>query len=516
MSLIVPNQLKIHAPQAPDLPNLPNLPASAHSDAEELGGQRLRHVYIETMGCQMNVYDSERMFEALGKAGYVATDSAELADLAIVNTCSVREKVEHKVSSLLGVWKRLKEFNPDLVLGIAGCVAQQEGEKLLAKMPHLDLVVGPDQISELPQLVEARRQDQQRLAATQFVRRQDYEFPMPEAPEDGRATAMVTIMKGCNKICSFCIVPFTRGREVSKPSQQVLDEVRMLADHGVREVTLLGQNVNSYGKDRNQLSRVSDPTMLSIPGELDFAELIHKVAEIQGIARIRFTTSHPMDCTDALIDAFASCSKLMPFFHLPIQSGSPKVLEGMRRAHGVDDYLAKIDRLRQGAPHVAMSTDLIVGFPGETEADFQMTMDLLPRVGYATLYSFLYSSRPGTRAAELADDVPMREKKRRINELQRVQDAMTADWMQSFAGRELLVLFEGPSRLQQAGPQSKLAEVRELRGLQVMGRTPENVKVNVASEDLHAAQTWKGRLGRVRIAAVGQHSLQGELLGWVE
>lgn len=501
MSLMVPTQLKINGLQPPLLPD------QAHADAEELGGQRLRHVYIETMGCQMNVYDTERMFEALGKAGYVPTDSAELADLAIVNTCSVRDKVEHKVSSLLGVWKRLKEFNPDLVLGMAGCVAQQEGEKLLAKMPHLDLVVGPDQISELPQLVEARRQDQQRLAATQFVRRQDYEFPMPEAPDDGRATAMVTIMKGCNKICSFCIVPFTRGREVSKPSQQVLDEVRMLADNGVREVTLLGQNVNSYGKDRN---------LPGAPGELDFAELIHKVAEIEGIARIRFTTSHPMDCTDALIDAFASCSKLMPFFHLPIQSGSPKVLEGMRRAHGVDDYLAKIDRLRQGAPHVALSTDLIVGFPGETEADFQMTLDLLQRVRYATLYSFLYSSRPGTRAAELADDVPMREKKRRINELQRIQDAMTEEWMQSFANRELLVLFEGPSRLHQAGPQSKLAEVRDLRGLQVMGRTPENVKVNVATEDLHAALSWKGRLGRVRIAAVGQHSLQGELLGWAE
>ncbi len=501
MSLMVPTQLKINGPLSAALPD------QAHADAEDLGGQRLRHVYIETMGCQMNVYDTERMLEALGKAGYVPTDSAELADLAIVNTCSVRDKVEHKVASLLGVWKRLKEFNPDLVLGMAGCVAQQEGDKLLAKMPHLDLVVGPDQLSELPQLVEARRQDQQRLAATQFVRRQDYEFPMPEAPEDGRATAMVTVMKGCNKICSFCIVPFTRGREVSKPSAQVLDEVRMLANHGVREVTLLGQNVNSYGKDRN---------LPGAPGELDFAELIHQVAEIEGVARIRFTTSHPMDCTDALIDAFASCGKLMPFFHLPIQSGSPKVLEGMRRAHGVDDYLAKIERLRRQAPQVALSTDLIVGFPGETEADFEMTLDLIQKVRYATLYSFIYSTRPGTRAADLPDNVPMAEKKRRINELQRVQDAITAEWMQSFAQRELLVLFEGPSRLQQAGPQSKLAEVRDLRGLQVMGRTPENIKVNVASDDLSAALTWKGRLGRVRITTVGQHSLQGELLGWAE
>lgn len=502
MALVGPSQLKITAGgiQA-------DLPTEAHGDTEDLGGQRLRHVYIETMGCQMNVYDSERMFEALGKAGYVPTEQAELADLAIVNTCSVRDKVEHKVVSLLGVWKKLKEFNPDLVLGMAGCVAQQEGDKLLAKLPHLDLVVGPDQISELPKLVEARRQAQQRGSATQFVRRQDYEFPLPEAPEDGRATAMVTIMKGCNKICSFCIVPFTRGREVSKPSAQVLDEVRMLADHGVREVTLLGQNVNSYGKDRN---------LPGAPGELDFAELIHKVAEVPGLARIRFTTSHPMDCTDGLIDAFASCGKLMPFFHLPIQSGSPKVLEAMRRAHGVDDYLAKIERLRRIAPQVALSTDLIVGFPGETDGDFEMTLDLVQKVRYATLYSFIYSTRPGTRAAELKDDVPVREKKRRINELQRVQDAITAEWMQSFGGRELPVLFEGPSRLQQMGPQSKLAEMREVRGLQVMGRTPENLKVNVATDQLDAPLTWKGRIGQVRIGAVGQHSLQGELLGWID
>jgi tRNA-2-methylthio-N6-dimethylallyladenosine synthase len=428
----------------------------------------------------------------------VATDRVELADLAIVNTCSVRDKVEHKVVSLLGVWKKLKEFNPDLVLGMAGCVAQQEGDKLLQKLPHLDLVVGPDQIAHLPTLVQARRDQQQRQAATAFVHRKVYEFPAPQPPDDGRVTAMVTVMKGCNKVCSFCIVPFTRGREVSKPSDQVVDEVRMLVDHGVREVTLLGQNVNSYGKDRGD--------------EIDFAELIFRVAAIDGLERIRFTTSHPMDCTDALIDAFGSCDKLMPFFHLPIQSGSTKVLEAMRRHHRVDDYLDKIARLRRANPHIAMSTDIIVGFPGETEADFDQTMELLRQVNYASLYSFMYSARPGTRAAELTDDVPLAEKKRRLQALQAMQDGLTAQWMAGFADREVTVLFEGPSRLQEMGPQSKLAGLRADRGLQVMGRTPENVKVNVPVEELADLTGWKGRLARVRVTQVNQNSLGGELV----
>jgi tRNA-2-methylthio-N6-dimethylallyladenosine synthase len=463
-----------------------------------------RHVYIETMGCQMNVYDSERMLETLAKAGYQATDRVELADLAIVNTCSVRDKVEHKVVSMLGVWRRLKEFNPDLILGVAGCVAQQEGAKLLEKVPYLDLVFGPDQIGALPDLVQARREDSQQQARTDFVHRRDYEFPMPEAPADGRVTAMVTIMKGCNKVCSFCIVPFTRGREVSKPSQQVVDEVRMLVEHGVREVTLLGQNVNSYGKDRVDRDGVAH--------ELDFAELIHKVAEIDGLERIRFTTSHPMDCTDALIDAFATCKKLAPFFHLPIQSGSPKVLQGMRRAHGVDDYLAKIERLRKAVPDIALSTDLIVGFPGETEEDFEMTLALMREVRYATLFSFLYSPRPGTKAAEFKDDVPMAVKKQRLTRLQAIQDEMTDSWMAGYAGKIVDVLVEGPSRLQNAGPNSKLAEVKALGLPQLMGRTPENVIVNFAVETPAELVSRKGTIARVRIDHVRPHSLLGTLV----
>jgi tRNA-2-methylthio-N6-dimethylallyladenosine synthase len=299
-------------------------------------------------------------------------------------------------------------------------------------------------------------------------------------------------------------VPFTRGREVSKPSQQVVDEVRMLVEHGVREVTLLGQNVNSYGKDRVDRDGVAH--------ELDFAELIHKVAEIDGLERIRFTTSHPMDCTDALIDAFATCKKLAPFFHLPIQSGSPKVLQGMRRAHGVDDYLAKIERLRKAVPDIALSTDLIVGFPGETEEDFEMTLALMREVRYATLFSFLYSPRPGTKAAEFKDDVPMAVKKQRLTRLQAIQDEMTDSWMAGYAGKIVDVLVEGPSRLQNAGPNSKLAEVKALGLPQLMGRTPENVIVNFAVETPAELVSRKGTIARVRIDHVRPHSLLGTLV----
>jgi tRNA-2-methylthio-N6-dimethylallyladenosine synthase len=472
--------------------------AHAFAQIEALGGQMQRHVYIETMGCQMNVYDTERMLEVLGRDGYTVTDDVERADLVLLNTCSIRDRVEHKVLSMLGNLRKLKEHNPDLVLGVTGCVAQQEGQKLLQKVPHLDLVLGPDQIPVLAERVRQIRDDQQRVTATDFVKRKDYDFPEALPPEDGRVTAFVTIMKGCNKVCAFCIVPFTRGREVSKPAAQVLDEVRMLVCSGVREVTLLGQNVNSYGKDRG--------------AELDFAELLAAVNEVEGLERIRFTTSHPMDCTDSLIEAFGTLPKLAPFFHLPIQAGSEKVLEAMRRHHRVDDYLEKITRLRTLVPDVALSTDIIVGFPGETEADFDKTLDLLAKVKYASIFSFMYSARPGTRAADLEDDVPLVEKKRRLAAVQVLQDGLTREWMAGHLAREVEVLFEGPSRVQSSGPNSMLAQYQD-GPPQVTGRTPENVKVNVPIVRAGDLLEWKGRLGRVRIDRVNPHSLQGTLLG---
>jgi len=421
----------------------------------------------------------------------------ELADLVVINTCSIRDRVEHKVLSMLGALRKLKEHNPDLVICVAGCVAQQVGRGLLARVPHLDLVIGPDQIAALPELVAAARDKQQRAAATEFVHRKDYAFPDVMAPEDGRVSSFVTVMKGCNKICSFCIVPFTRGREVSKPSQQVLDEIQLLVQHGVREVTLLGQNVNSYGKDRKD--------------EVDFATLLRQVGDIDGLLRVRFTTSHPVDCTNALLEAFTQVPKLMPFFHLPVQSGSEAVLRAMRRAHGVDDYLQRIERLRAIAPHVALSTDIIVGFPGETDADFQLTLDLLEKVHFTSLYTFMYSARPGTTAAALPDDVPLSVKKARLAQVLAAQDRMSQAWLAGFRDREVEVLFEGLSRAAALGPNSLLGQLDGPP--QVTGRTPQNVPVNVPAPDAQALAAWPGRLARVRVDRVHPHSLSGTLVG---
>lgn len=472
---------------------------------------RERFVWTETFGCQMNVYDTERMLERLEGAGYATTDDPSLADLILLNTCSVRDKSEHKMVSMLGTFRKLKEHNPELVIAVAGCVATQEGDRLLGKVPHLDLVLGPDQVGEIPALVRSVRDGRQaedealaRVVDTEFIHRKRYSFVEAQPPADGRVTSFITVMKGCNKFCSFCIVPFTRGREVSKPSDDVVAEAALLAAHGVREVTLLGQNVNSYGKD------------LRRSGEVDFAGLIRKVAAVDGIERVRFTTSHPMDCNDTLIEAFGDVPELMPWFHLPIQSGSPRVLRMMRRSHGVDDYLARIDRLRTLRPNIAMTTDIICGFPGETEEDHQLTLRLLEQVRYSSIYSFMYSERPGTAAARIEDDVPLATKKRRLAEVQALQGEITNAWMAGFAGREVEVLFEGRSTLTKAGPASKRAAARLFGPPQVMGRTPENIKVNIDATDPEAMTLWPGRRARVRVTEVKRHSLRGEILTFID
>ncbi len=468
---------------------------------------RQRFVYMETMGCQMNVYDTERMGETLAAERYAPTDDRTAADLIVINTCSVREKSEHKMISLLGKLRPLKEHNPELVLAVSGCVAQQEGERLLKKVPHLDLVLGPDQIPELPRLVREARDAHARAAAVDFVHRRDYQFAEAQAPTDGRVTSFVTVMKGCNKFCAFCIVPSTRGREVSKPSEAVVAEVARLADAGVREVTLLGQNVNSYGLDKRGRHGGD--------GEVDFAGLIAKVAAVPGMERIRFTTSHPMDCSDSLIEAFGTTPELMPWFHLPIQSGSERVLRMMRRRTVVEDYVARIQRLETVRPGIAMSTDIIVGFPGETEEDHAQTLELLERVRYSTIFAFMYSPRPGTAAARIDDDIPLPTKKRRLHEIQALQNGITADWMATFAGREVQVLFEGPSTQYARGAASNSLAKRPVGGPpQLMGRTPENIKVNVETHDFYALRDWPGRLARVRIDEVGRHSLNGSLIGF--
>lgn len=469
---------------------------------------RQRYVYMETLGCQMNVYDTERMGEALATHQYVSTDDRAVADLIVINTCSVREKSEHKMISLLGKLRPLKEHNPDLVLAVSGCVAQQEGERLLKKVPHLDIVLGPDQIPQLPTLVQQAREAQTRSSETAFIHRRDYEFTRSEAPTDGRVTSFLTVMKGCNKFCSFCIVPTTRGREVSKPSDHIVDEVKTMVDAGVREVTLLGQNVNSYGLDKRGRHGKDD--------EVDFAGLIHKVAAVEGLHRIRFTTSHPMDCSDALIDAFATEPKLMPWFHLPIQSGSERVLRMMRRRTVIDEYISRIERLTEARPDIAMSTDIIVGFPGETDEDFALTMDLLRRLRFSTIFAFMYSPRPGTAAARIPDDVPLAVKKARLYELQALQNQITADWLASFEGQVMEVLFEGPSTQYARGAASKSLAARPIGGPpQLMGRTRHNVKVNVETTDFYALRDWPGKRAMVKIDTVNRHSLNGSLVEFV-
>ncbi len=462
-----------------------------------------RFVYVQTMGCQMNVYDTERMLEGLAAHGYLPTDDESRADLILINTCSVRERSEHKVTSMLGTWRRLKEHNPDLVLAVSGCVAQQEGERLLRQVRHLDLVIGPDQIGRLPELVAEVRARGGRHAETDFIDRKTYRFADAAPPADQRVSSFVTVMKGCNKFCSFCIVPTTRGREVSKPADDVISEIEMLASHGVREITLLGQNVNSYGKDRHS------------HGEVDFTGLLERVCAVDGVERVRFSTSHPMDCTERLIEAFGYLPELMPWFHLPVQSGSLPVLRMMRRTHDVDGYRRQIEHLRRVRPDIAMSTDIIVGFPGETLADHQATLDLLREIRFATIYSFAYSERPGTAAARLGDDVPLAEKKRRLAEVQALQREISESWLLSFEGSEAEVLFEGASSVTEAGgPQSRRIVAQLYSAPQVMGRTPHNIKVNVDTNEPGATRTWPGRLATVRIARAARNSLHGELVAW--
>jgi tRNA-2-methylthio-N6-dimethylallyladenosine synthase len=332
----------------------------------------MKKLYIQTYGCQMNQYDSERIAQVMGRVDYVPTDRIDAADLILLNTCSVRDKSEQKVYSALGRWKEFKQQRDDVIIGVGGCVAQQEGERLLKRLPHLDLVFGTHNIHKLPDMVEQVRTLRQRPVEIAF-----YRDPAYVEDPDGRirvqgARAFVTVMQGCNKVCSFCIVPHVRGREVSRPSGKIISEVESLVRQGIKEVMLLGQNVNSYGK--------------TSPGEISFADLLRRVDAIEGLQRIRFTTSHPQDLSPELIEAFATLGKLCEHLHLPVQSGSDSVLARMRRGYTREEYLNRIQRLRDHTSGVALSTDIIVGFPGETEQEFDHTLELLKQVGYDEIY----------------------------------------------------------------------------------------------------------------------------------
>jgi tRNA-2-methylthio-N6-dimethylallyladenosine synthase len=433
--------------------------------------------YLETFGCQMNVVDSERIVELLQQMGYHRVDSAADADLLLLNTCSVRDKAERKVYGHLGRFKPLKDANPAVILGVGGCVAQQEGERLLEKVPYLDLVFGTHNVHKLPEMVRSIEERRTRRLETAFLDRETRLSLFPRRTRGEAVTRFVTVMQGCDNFCSYCIVPHVRGREVSRPGAEILAEVRELAAAGVREVTLIGQNVNSYGARE--------------PGELSFARLLAAVHAVEGVERIRFTTSHPRDLSEELIAAFGALPKLCKHLHLPVQSGSDRILAAMNRGYTAAQYLAKVRRLREVCPEIRLTTDVIVGFPGETEADFQATSDLLAAVRYADLFSFLYSPRPGTAAASLPDDLPAAVRQERFDRLVALQAQISREIWQQDVGRTLPVLVEGVSR-QGDG--------------QLFGRTTWNRIVNFRGE-----RSQIGRTVPVRVTRSNKNSQNGEL-----
>ncbi|WP_299151044.1 tRNA (N6-isopentenyl adenosine(37)-C2)-methylthiotransferase MiaB [uncultured Tateyamaria sp.] len=436
-----------------------------------------KKLFIKTYGCQMNVYDSERMAEALGGQGYVETTSADEADMILLNTCHIREKAAEKTYSELGRLKALKKGKPDLKIGVAGCVAQAEGAEIMRRQPAVDLVVGPQSYHRLPEM-EAKTRTGATALDTDFPEEDKFE-KLTSRPKAKRGpSAFLTVQEGCDKFCAFCVVPYTRGAEVSRPVSRIMDEARNLVERGVREITLLGQNVNAYhgaGPDG------SDYTL---------AKLIWDLDRVDGLERIRFTTSHPNDMTDDLIEAHGTCAKLMPYLHLPVQSGSDKILKRMNRSHTADSYLRLIERIRAARPDIVMSGDFIVGFPEETEADFQATLDLVEEVNYGYAYSFKYSTRPGTPAAERAQvDVAVAD-----DRLQRLQALITQQQraiQNGMVGRTVNVLFEKPGRL-----------VGQMGG---------------KSEYLHAvhvdnAAVEIGQIAPVRITSASTNSLAGILV----
>jgi tRNA-2-methylthio-N6-dimethylallyladenosine synthase len=436
-----------------------------------------KRVYIETYGCQMNEHDSERMLRLLEGFQYLDTKDPKQADLILINTCSVREKPEHKVYSALGRFKHLKEERK-VIIGVAGCVAQQEGDKLFDRVPYLDMVIGTHAIPMLPQLLQRIEVSGERVCETSFGQNGRYlKAILPPTPLD-KVKSYVTIMQGCNHFCSFCIVPYVRWREQSRPSREIIEEVKHLAKMGVKEICLLGQNVNGYGK--------------GLEGEVSFSELLHRINEIEGIYRIRFTTSHPKDLSEELIQSFSKLGKLCEHIHLPFQSGSDRILKAMHRGYTKESYLEKIDRLKGVFPSIAVTADVIVGFPGEEEKDFEETLDLLQKVRFDDLYSFKYSPRKGTKAAQFQDKVEEKVKQGRLSMLQEIQKGITLQKNQALEGRVEEILVEG---------QSKQSEK------DVTGRTRSNKIVNFEG-DLDLV----GKLVPVLITKTFAHSLRGEIL----
>jgi tRNA-2-methylthio-N6-dimethylallyladenosine synthase len=435
-------------------------------------------LYIKTFGCQMNVYDSDKMRDVLAAShGMTLTDDPALADVILFNTCSIREKAQEKLFSELGRWRPYKETNPALVIGVGGCVASQEGSAIRKRAPFVDMVFGPQTLHRLPEMLEEVRSRRRPVVDISFPEIEKFDrLPQPRA--DG-PTAFVSIMEGCSKYCTFCVVPYTRGEEISRPFDDVLTELVQLAEQGVREVTLLGQNVNAYRG------------LLHDGGVADLAMLIEYAAAIEGIDRIRYTTSHPVEFSDRLIRAYARVPQLVSHLHLPVQSGSDRVLASMKRGHTALEYRSRIRKLRQVRPDISLSSDFIVGFPGETDQDFEDTMNLIAEVGYDQSFSFIYSKRPGTPAAGYPDDVPMETKKERLFLLQERINQQAAAISRGMVGSSQTILVEGPSRKDP---------------LELFGRTENNRVVNFTGD-----LSLTGEFVNLVIKEALPNSLRGEL-----
>jgi len=436
-----------------------------------------KYLYIQTLGCQMNVHDSEQIVALMEQEGYVCTEDVNQADLIILNTCSIREKAAQKVNSQLGRFRRLKKNNENLIIGVGGCVAQQMGEKLFQKVPDLDIVFGTHNIHQLPELIAEIEKTGKKIVET-TIHRSTPSLGILTLPQEGKVSAFVTIMQGCNNFCSYCVVPYFRRRDESRATDDIVKEIRILADYGIKEVTLLGQNVNSYARAGS--------------GGRGFVELLQEIEQIEGIKRIRFTTSHPKDISESLISAFGELNKLCDHIHLPVQSGSDRILALMNRGYTKSQYLSKVENLRKVCPDISITSDVIVGFPGESENDFQETIDMMNEIRFDNLFSFKYSERQGTASLKMDGKVSEPLKLERLQILQALQEKHTLEKNKSIEGRQESILVEGLSK-----------NCRE----DVTGRTTTNKIVNFAGR-----VELVGEIVSVFIKEAYMHSLRGEML----
>ena len=451
-------------------------------------------LYISTIGCQMNVYDANQIAGVLAPMGYTGTDTIESADMVIVNTCTIREKAEQKAFSFLGRLAKIKSANPSLIVAVGGCVAQQEGDAILKRMPHVDLVFGTHAIFRLPEMVRRIESSRCRIVDVRMSDTIEFDAPVDGPLTDGQISAFVTIMRGCDNYCTYCVVPHVRGREASRHPDRILEEIRMRVDRGVREVTLLGQNVNSYGNKE---------------GLCSFSELLARVNGIEDLGRIRFTTSHPKDLSDELIDAFGRLEKLCHHMHLPVQSGDDEILKRMNRRYTRSAYLEKIDRLRAVCPDIAVTSDFIVGFPGETDRQFQATLDLIETVRYDGVFAFMYSDRPNAPATAFSGKIDEPTKKRRLQALLDLQGRITREKHQAMVGQIRRILVEGPGREMESGD----ADMASSR-VQWTGRSSSNHIIHFAVPEAQRdkKELLTGAFADIMIEGAYAHSLRGRLI----